>query len=73
MNLNSLTRQTEKLAPKIHNYLAIRQAKYLQRSDRWKKSKSGRKWQDDSRIILELYQAVDNFKTVINQPFEEEE
>jgi hypothetical protein len=68
---------TKKTAERLQNMLIDlldeRARKQKTRSPRWHRSKKGREFEDENRILGELLDAVDNFNTVINQPFEEEE
>jgi len=73
MTLAGIKRNTENLQSKLVVLMDKRELKYRDRTPRWKRSKTGREFNDDSRILYELLEAVANFNTVINQPFEEEE
>lgn len=68
---------TKKTAVRLQNMLVDlldeRSRKEKTRRPRWHRSKSGREFKDENRILGELCDALDHFNTVIEQPFEEEE
>lgn len=73
MTLARIKRNTERLQNQLTELIDKREIKLSDRSPRWQRSKTGREFSDENRILSELFEAVANFNTVINQPFDEEE
>lgn len=71
--LPTTKKTAERLENMLNDLIFIRNEKYKHRSPRWKRSKTGREFEDETRILGELFEAVEHFNVVINQPFDEEE